>query len=315
MSEQATGLPHDGPSAGRLLREARMAAGLDAATLAGQLKVPLAKIEALEADRYDDLPGTAFIRGLAHSMTRALKIDPQPVLARLPQATGQVLEEVSRGLNAPFRARPVMMAGIDLSMLRSPVVWGPLAFVAAGMALWLMPLAPIGRGAGELLQVGPSSTTASGSPATPVAVEAPPVFGGSPAAASPGAAGGSSNPSAASATTAGAAPTSGAMPAPSVEIVHSAPMALPTSTNDAAADGLRPLQLRAGAASWVEVRDARGSLLLSRTLQPGETISLGGALPLKAVVGNAADTVAIVHGRDFNIAQFTANNVARFEVR
>ena len=49
------------------------------------LKVPVRKLEALEDDRYDLLPDAVFVRALASSVCRTLKIDPQPVLDRLPQ--------------------------------------------------------------------------------------------------------------------------------------------------------------------------------------------------------------------------------------
>ena len=74
--------------AGALLRAARERQGLHLAALAAQLKVAPRKLEALEADRYDELPDATFVRALAASMCRVLKIDPAPVLERLPQARG-----------------------------------------------------------------------------------------------------------------------------------------------------------------------------------------------------------------------------------
>lgn len=303
MSEGLSIFGADTRSAGQLLRDARLAAGIDVGVLAGQIKVPVAKIEAIEADRFDALPGVAFTRGLALSMARALKIDAAPILTRLPKASGDSLDDVSRGLNAPFRAGQSVLAGIDLNLVRKPIVWGPAAFLLAAVALWLMPIAPIGRGASDLLQGFPGT----GSPAAPAVTPAANPAANPAAEATPYP---PPLPSAAGGDASAQAPAPAIQP--SVEIVHSAPAA--AVGIDAGGEN-RPLQLRAGAASWVEVRDAKGSLLLSRTLQPGETISLAGALPLKAVVGNAADTTAIVHGRDFNIAAHTQGNVARFEVR
>ena len=53
-------------SAGSLLRQAREAAGLSIATLAVLLKVPVKKLEALEADHFDLLPDAVFKIGRAH---------------------------------------------------------------------------------------------------------------------------------------------------------------------------------------------------------------------------------------------------------
>ena len=56
--------------------------GLHVATLAAALKVPVHKLEALEADDIDALPDAVFARALAASVCRSLKIDPAPVLAK-----------------------------------------------------------------------------------------------------------------------------------------------------------------------------------------------------------------------------------------
>src|SRR5687768_6625101 len=94
----------DGVTAGALLRRAREATGLHIATLAVSLKVPVRKLEALEADRYEELSDAVFVRALASSVCRTLKIDPQPVLERLPRTAQPRLVQEGEGLNAPFHA-------------------------------------------------------------------------------------------------------------------------------------------------------------------------------------------------------------------
>ena len=49
-------------TAGGLLKEARQAAGMHIAALAVALKVPVSKLEALEADNFTVLPDTVFVR-------------------------------------------------------------------------------------------------------------------------------------------------------------------------------------------------------------------------------------------------------------
>ena len=94
-------------SAGALLRAAREKQGLHIAALAAAIKVTPRKLDALEHDRYDELPGATFTRALAQTVCRSLKIDPQPVLALLPQADNPGLDAVAAGsLNTPFRDRP-----------------------------------------------------------------------------------------------------------------------------------------------------------------------------------------------------------------
>ena len=77
--------PVGGRSAGALLKAAREREGLHLSVLAATIKVAPAKLEALEQDRYGELPNATFTRALAQSVCRSLKIDPRPVLALLPQ--------------------------------------------------------------------------------------------------------------------------------------------------------------------------------------------------------------------------------------
>ncbi len=117
-------------SAGGLLKQAREAAGLHIAALAAALKVPVKKLEALESDRFDLLPDAVFVRALAASVCRTLKIDAAPVLQRLPQISSPKLTYQGTGINVPFRApgdgpspsiwtqisRPAVLAGLILLM-------------------------------------------------------------------------------------------------------------------------------------------------------------------------------------------------------
>ena len=75
------------------------------------------------------------------------------------------------------------------------------------------------------------------------------------------------------------------------------------------------MQLHSDRASWCEVRDARGTVLLSRIVQAGETVGLDGALPIKLTIGNAAATQLSVRGKPVELAASTRDNVARLEVQ
>ena len=77
--------PQPGPTtAGGLLRAAREKQGLHIAALAAAIKVAPRKLDALENDRHDELPDATFVRALAQTVCRTLKIDPRPVLHMLP---------------------------------------------------------------------------------------------------------------------------------------------------------------------------------------------------------------------------------------
>jgi cytoskeleton protein RodZ len=67
--------------------------------------------------------------------------------------------------------------------------------------------------------------------------------------------------------------------------------------------------------SWVEVTDAKGVVVLRRTLAAGEAAGASGALPLAAVVGRVDATQVQVRGRPFDLGPVSKDNVARFEVK
>jgi len=148
MSEEAAA-PTEGPSAGALLRQAREAAGLHVATLAANLKVPVRKVEALEEDQYEQLGDVVFVRALASSICRTLKIDPQPVLQRLPQTASPRLVQEGEGINAPFRAPADGPAPGLLDQVSRPVVLIVLALLLGALVLVFLPIAQRGAPAPE----------------------------------------------------------------------------------------------------------------------------------------------------------------------
>jgi cytoskeleton protein RodZ len=121
-----------------MLRSARERQGLHIAALAAAIKVPQSKLEALEAGRYNELTDATFVRALAHSVCRVLKIDAKPVLDLLPAAHGALLERVDHGLKAPFQDRPGRQQPSELRLWHRPVFWvvTVLLLASAGFVLW-----------------------------------------------------------------------------------------------------------------------------------------------------------------------------------
>jgi cytoskeleton protein RodZ len=277
-------------TAGALIRAAREQRGLHIAALAAAIKVPQRKLEALEADRYDELLDMTFTRALAQAVCRSLKIDAQPVLDLLPQAPGAApkLQHVSNGLNAPFRDKSGGDEGMDWSWLRRPVFWGTLLVLAAAAAAAFMPdrFFSVLRGAG-----------AGGA--------GPAVVAPAPAVASP--------PPAASSLAVPPATDSGvtALGAPST-VETQAPPAVAVSPVKPAAGAL--LAVKVASESWVEVQDAKGQTLLSRKVAAGESLGLDGEVPLRLTIGNAAGTQITFRGQPVDLSSNTVANVARLQL-
>lgn len=317
VASSAADTPGQGMSvtAGALLRDAREAAGLHIAALAVALKVPVAKLEALEADNFSALPDMVFVRALASSVCRTLKIDPQAVLALLPQGEGPRLSAADVGLNAPVKgfagrssAAPFKGAG------SRSFVWAVgLLLIGAALMMFL----PRGLDADlSALLKQPETTTKIPMPTGNVAQEISVAVGAeqrvpsaapAPAPAAAAAAGvGVELPAGESIKPAGIA--SHPIVLPSVEA--SAPSSAPATD---APSGV--LAFKARSESWIQVRDAAGALVLQRNLAPNELVSVSGVLPLAVVIGRADATEVFVRGKPYDIGPVSRENVARFEVK
>jgi cytoskeleton protein RodZ len=302
----------DAVTAGMLLRQAREAAGLHAATLAATLKVPLRKLEALEADRYEELPDAVFVRALASSICRTLKVDVQPVLERLPQTAQPRLVQDNEGINAPFRAPGMPKPGWSEQVSR-PVVLTVVALLLAALVLTFLPQVQREESASPATPatatepVMPPGTpaTVTAAPAEPREPDAAPAAGTTPAAAA----------SAAPATA--AAPAAPLVLAPAASIPPAAAPSASAAASSAAAPafaGTGVVSFRTSGSSWIQVTDARGTTVLQRLMGAGETAAVNGALPLAVTVGNTGATEVQVRGKPFNLQSVARDNVARFEV-
>jgi cytoskeleton protein RodZ len=276
----------DGRSAGALLKAAREKQGLHIAALAAAIKVSQRKLEALEGDRFDELPDATFTRALAQTVCRTLKIDARPVLDLLPPAAPVVLDTTSGSLNAPFRERPGREdPGLSGVALR-PLVLAAAVFMLAAAAVYLLPAGLFSRAPQTTPAVALPTVQAPAAEAPPpVLVQAPMVV--APAASEP-------TPAASAPEPAAPAPVTTESPAP-------------------APSGL--VQLKSREASWVEARDARGQVLLFRTVLPGESVGLDGTLPIRLTIGNAAATQLGFRGQPVDLVSRTRDNVARVELQ
>jgi cytoskeleton protein RodZ len=287
-------------TAGALLRQARQSRGMHIAALAAAIKVSPRKLEALEADRYDELVDATFTRALAQAVCRALKVDAEPVLALLPQTIERGLH-VSPGLNAPLRQRAVRRDNGDRPGLSRPVVWGSLGLLLAAALVYFLPPGLVadhfGRGAAPASAPSAASAPAheSSAPVPTTAASAAPSARG-PAAAASGIAAVSSPPTVAASAAPSAAASASAVPGAA-----------------AAAEGGELVVRALAGPSWVEVQDARGKVLVSRLVGAGESVSLSGAAPLRVKIGNAAVTQLSFRGEPVPLAR--DKTVARLELK
>jgi cytoskeleton protein RodZ len=129
-------------TAGQMLHAARVASGMHIGTLSLALKVPVKKLELLEADDWEHLPDAVFVRALATSVCRQIKTDSAPILAALPKNTStKILDDKEQAeLNQPFHspndAKFSRMQSVALSM---PLIAGAAVLLLAALLLIFLP--------------------------------------------------------------------------------------------------------------------------------------------------------------------------------
>ena len=323
-----------GPSAGTLLRQARESAGINILALAVSLKVPLKKLEALEADRLDLLPDAVFARALASSVCRTLKIDASFILSQLPKTGSHRLTNPGERINTPFKTPSVGYRLSVWSQISKPAILAGLVLVLSALVLWLLPVMRTilmdagGNARPANTRTAPGNPMAQASPAiaeaernqmTKLEAESRQLSPASaPGSHAVGGIEGFASPALVTVIPAATAATT----VPSVSTVSSlVSSAMPTfaaaiPANAGVADLAAGIVVfKASAVSWVEVTDARGQVVLRRTLNAGEAASASGVLPLAAVVGRADATQVQVRGKAIDVTSFAKDNVARFEVK
>lgn len=284
MTQNTSGMP----SAGAILRMAREAQGIHIDTLAVAMKIPVKKLEALEADQYELLPDTVFARAMASSICRTLKIDPTPVLERLPSNVAPQLKTDESGINTPFRVATEGVGGAYLDHLSKPVVLAVLALLVGVLVITVFPVGSLTDSFGQGQSDGTSVTS--------LVTQSPTLEGRNDQM-------GDAVP-----------PLNSSLPnSIPVEPVAATPLVAEQVPEAATITEL--ISFKAKGTSWVEVVDAKGVTQLNKTLREGEVVSVSGTVPLNVVVGHTENTEVQLRGKPFDLAKVSKNNVARFEVK
>ena len=277
--------PHSGPTVGEILRGGRESAGLKVEDVSAQLKLSPRQVRALEEERYDQLPGKAFLRGFVRNYARLLQLDGDALVAKLEAPSVSPMFGTSI---APTRGE-LPQAGSHVKVWQAwtlPAIL--LAVIAAGAYLeWKKPEPPVNAAPAVAAEPAATSTT----------IETPP-----PARVS-------NTPTT---STAIAPPTPNAAGSPNVARATAAATSTGTSKLNAA---LGEIELSFRERSWVEIRDRSGQVLMSQNNPAGSHQALKGTPPLSLVIGNAEDVHLIYNGKPVDLAPHNVKNVARITLR
>lgn len=317
----------DTVTAGTMMREAREAMGLHVAALAVSMKIPVKKLEALEADRLDLLHDAVFVRALAASVCRTLKIDSAPILDKLPQNTAPKLAAVERGINAPFRATSYTKGVSVPESLTKPSALAFFALVLAGIAVFFLPDTvvrefPLGMVSQAIDPSDNPNSSLVTQPSIPMSNASPDVAGFAPSAPQPAIETASPVQSVAASAPPVVASQAAVFVDSSQSVVAASPqsgslplLAASSPSRAASLPSTGTVIFKAKGETWVKVVDAKGFVQLSKTLAGGEVVGASGSMPLSVVIGRVDATEVEVRGEAFNLSSVSRDNVARFEVK
>jgi cytoskeleton protein RodZ len=268
-----------------LLAQARQTAGLGLDALSLALKVPVRRLESLEAGRYEELPDMTFARALAMSVCRYLQIDAQVVLERMPSAHVARLGDQGALVGDTMYNTGEGLALSPVSVLRRPPVLVAMALLLAAALLYNLPEATDPTPVAAAPASEPAPVPAAVVPAAPLTAPIP-------------------------VTESSAAPA--VVPvAPSPP----APVAAPPAPAPVAPNRSVVLRVSAQEETWLEVVRPDGTVLMGRMLQSGDVVDMGSAPPYTVVLGRASAAQVFVRGQAIPLAPHTRGDVARYEVK
>ncbi|MBW8905720.1 MAG: helix-turn-helix domain-containing protein [Betaproteobacteria bacterium] len=274
---------------GAELRNARERLGLTISEVAHHLKLAPRQVEALEEERFEQLPGVTFVRGMLKTYARLLRLEPEPFLERL---AGRFEAPDASRLAARY-SQPVPFSD---SARHSTFIYLGLSIVVlalgGGVAYqWYREH----KAPAELAQ-------AKRTPANPPAVA-------SAAPAAPRPVPKLAEPVVESELTAKVAvalePEKAAQPEKrAIEKASVAKVAAPGSVNR--------LVIRCEEDAWIEVKDANDRMLVSSLNPKGSERIVRARGPLTLVIGNAAHVQITHNERPVDLAPHTKLTIARF---
>jgi cytoskeleton protein RodZ len=288
---------------GAALAEARKALGLSHHDVAQQLKFMPRQLEALEAERFESLPGPTIARGMVRTYARFLKLDADPLLERM---AGRVeVPDPTPQLSARF-SQPVPFSdgGRRSTFFYLALSAGVLALAGGVLYEWRHER-PIAAFVTPPRPPAPATQTAS--VAAPVHVPEPaarpePAAKPEPTAKAPESAAKKAEPAGKKAEAAVRKPEPPAAPA-AASVVAAAPKSVA---------GANRLQLRFEQEAWLEVTNGAGKLLVSSLQPAGTERVVHCAPPCSLVVGNASSVKISYNDREVDLQQHARADVARF---
>jgi cytoskeleton protein RodZ len=284
-------------SAGAQLAALREERGWTIEQVANQLNLANRQIQALEADNYAALPGMVIVRGFIRTYAKLMRVDSAPILAAIvsDKAEPDAVLQDRGSLSAAFSEARISSGKSGASSSK---------LVMAGMALAIIVVLGF---AAERMGWMPVTEQVSKTEEKPIAV-------GAPEAAEPAAKVGGAPIETHDESTAAHAQqvatedktVSVQTTSPAAETVAALPVVSPDSKN--------ALVFQVKEDSWVEIRKADDSVLVSRLFKAGTTEVFDITSPVAMVIGNAAGVSVTLRGKSLDLSG-NSSNVARLNLK
>ncbi len=268
---------------GPRLARAREALSLSVNDLAARLRLNPKQVIAIEREDLAALPGPAFARGFVRNYAKEVRIDPAPLIASLNRR----LEPAAAAEASPVNA-PLLRTAERERLSRTLVIAGAIgALIVFAVIGWI------------------ANTTRSRQAAAPPA----------PAQAEVGATAGVTPLAAGTDPVAALSPQPSQTGAAAVAPASATSAALPSRAPDAASEP-GTLRFAFRDASWVEVTQKDGKVLLTQNNPAGSEQVVHGKPPYRVVIGNASAVTLEYEGKPIDLKPVTrAGNVARLTVQ
>ena len=291
---------------GARLSEARQAQGLATADVARRLKLSVGQVEALEAGRYQDLPGPIFVRGFIRNYAKLVRLDADELVQAagesLPQAAARPEAPPSQDIPFPGRARPgwSRFAGVVVAIV---------GLLAVYEFFFNEPPATVVTTAPESVPAEPEAQPPAKA-TSPARAREPAKAPASPVPTPPPAPSRDSRP--ATTVAEAKAPVIGDAPAAAAAQAEARPPVVVVSREERPFDpDEREVRFVFEADSWVEVRDRLDRVIFYQLNAAGTTRRVSGLPPLTVVVGNAHGVKMTYAGQPVDLARHTKVDVAR----
>ncbi len=297
-------------AAGPRLKAERERRGLSSQKAADELHLDGWVIDALEAENFDRIGPSVYVKGHLRRYAALLGLPPEEIMAGYQSHTQA--PKAPAPTNVRVHSEAPASAGLPWPQIAGAAA---VVLVAAGVAWWK----PWHRHV---------AATASEATAAAAPTPAPAVVAASGAASGPASADAVSDseltgaavplqtslaaPPAAARPVAGTTPTAGAASAPAA--IPAAGATATPGEGDTAGVGRARLRLSFSADSWVEVHDAAGRRVFAGNGRANSMKTIAGIAPLRVYLGFASGVQLEVNDRAVAIGpQFLAGDVARFE--